>query len=86
MGKGTGLGLAISYQIVTEKHGGKLLLRSRTASEAGYSLTDILQPDSISNIQTGVQTDVQADVQAKSSPMPTDFGIGTEFEILLPLL
>jgi signal transduction histidine kinase len=24
VGKGTGLGLAISYQIVTEKHGGKL--------------------------------------------------------------
>lgn len=28
VGKGTGLGLAISHQIVTQKHGGKLLLRS----------------------------------------------------------
>lgn len=43
MGKGTGLGLAISHQIVTEKHQGRLNLRS-------------------------------------------DFEIGTEFEILLPLL
>ena len=24
VGKGTGLGLSISYQIITEKHGGKL--------------------------------------------------------------
>ncbi len=28
VGKGTGIGLAISYQIITEKHGGKLNLRS----------------------------------------------------------
>ncbi len=28
VGKGTGLGLAISHQIVTEKHGGKLLMKS----------------------------------------------------------
>jgi signal transduction histidine kinase len=82
MGKGTGLGLAISYQIVTEKHGGKLLLRSRTASEAGYSLTDILQPDSMGNAQPSEQTSEQT----RPLPMPTDFGIGTEFEILLPLL
>lgn len=32
VGKGTGQGLAISYQIVTEKHGGQLLVRSRTVS------------------------------------------------------
>jgi signal transduction histidine kinase len=25
VGKGTGMGMAISYQIITEKHGGKLL-------------------------------------------------------------
>ncbi|MBD2186341.1 ATP-binding protein [Planktothrix sp. FACHB-1355] len=42
VGKGTGLGLAIGHQIVTEKHGGKLNLRSH-------------------------------------------LGVGTEFEILLPL-
>lgn len=29
MGKGTGLGLAISHQIITEKHGGKLLLQTQ---------------------------------------------------------
>lgn len=32
IGKGTGLGLAISHQIVTEKHGGKLNVRSRSVS------------------------------------------------------
>ena len=32
-GKGTGLGLAISHQIVTEKHGGFLNLRSKTDSQ-----------------------------------------------------
>ncbi|MBE9128129.1 MULTISPECIES: sensor histidine kinase [unclassified Coleofasciculus] len=29
VGKGTGLGLAISYQIVTQKHGGQLLMQSQ---------------------------------------------------------
>jgi signal transduction histidine kinase len=29
VGKGTGMGLAISHQIVTEKHGGELLMRSQ---------------------------------------------------------
>ncbi|HBB34608.1 MAG TPA: ATP-binding protein [Cyanobacteria bacterium UBA8803] len=35
VGKGTGLGLAISHQIVTQKHGGELLMRSepRTGTE-----------------------------------------------------
>lgn len=33
VGKGTGLGLAISHQIVTEKHGGQLLVRSRSLSQ-----------------------------------------------------
>lgn len=37
VGKGTGLGLAISYQIVTQKHGGKLNLRSRSVGEANSS-------------------------------------------------
>ncbi|MBD1924644.1 ATP-binding protein [Microcoleus sp. FACHB-831] len=33
VGKGTGLGLAISHQIVTKKHGGQLLVRSRSVSK-----------------------------------------------------
>ncbi len=37
VGKGTGLGLAISYQIVTEKHGGHLSVRSRSVSPEGCS-------------------------------------------------
>jgi two-component system NtrC family sensor kinase len=32
VGKGTGLGLAISHQIVTQKHGGQLLMRSQPGS------------------------------------------------------
>lgn len=56
VGKGTGLGLAISHQIVTEKHGGQLNLRSQTVSE-GNSVC----------------------------PAGSQSGIGTEFEIMLPL-
>ncbi|MCS6815486.1 MAG: ATP-binding protein [Cyanobacteria bacterium] len=74
MGKGTGLGLAISYQIVTEKHGGKLLLRSRTEADAGYSLNDVLN--------TKATTSQDGD----ASQLSADFGTGTEFEILLPLV
>jgi len=74
MGKGTGLGLAISYQIVTEKHGGKLLLRSRTALEHGYGLTDVLNTQQPSASSTS------------AAPTDVDFGIGTEFEILLPMV
>jgi signal transduction histidine kinase len=74
MGKGTGLGLAISYQIVTEKHGGKLLLRSRTTSENGYGLKDVLK------------TEQRDDISRSASPTDIDFGVGTEFEILLPMV
>jgi len=74
VGKGTGLGLAISYQIVTEKHGGKLLLRSRTASESAYGLQDVLQTEQHSNLSSD------------SSQTDADFGVGTEFEILLPMV
>ncbi|MEH2096829.1 MULTISPECIES: ATP-binding protein [unclassified Nostoc] len=31
IGKGTGMGMAISYQIITEKHGGKLEFFSTSA-------------------------------------------------------
>ena len=40
IGKGTGLGLAISHQIVTEKHGGKLNVRSRSA-DSGNSQAEV---------------------------------------------
>ncbi|HEY9705849.1 MAG TPA: ATP-binding protein, partial [Allocoleopsis sp.] len=36
IGKGTGLGLAISYQIVVEKHGGKLTCMSESGSGAEF--------------------------------------------------
>ncbi|WP_016878065.1 ATP-binding protein [Chlorogloeopsis fritschii PCC 9212] len=36
MGKGTGLGLSISYQIVTKKHGGKLLCNSAPGRGAEF--------------------------------------------------
>ena len=35
-GKGTGLGLSISYQIVVEKHGGKLLCNSQPGEGAEF--------------------------------------------------
>lgn len=38
VGKGTGLGLAISHQIVTQKHKGKLNLRSRSVCEPDSQL------------------------------------------------
>lgn len=38
IGKGTGLGLAISHQIVTEKHGGQLLLRSHPANGTEFEI------------------------------------------------
>ncbi|WP_073070829.1 sensor histidine kinase [Phormidesmis priestleyi] len=36
VGKGTGMGMAISYQIVTEKHGGKLTCSSRLGEGAEF--------------------------------------------------
>ena len=40
VGKGTGLGLSISYEIITDKHGGKLSFDS-TASEGTKFLIEI---------------------------------------------
>ena len=36
VGKGTGLGLSISYQIVVEKHGGKLMCISAPGQGAEF--------------------------------------------------
>jgi signal transduction histidine kinase len=51
VGKGTGLGLAISYQIVTEKHGGKLSCYSQPGQGAEFLIElPILQLSSHSQI------------------------------------
>jgi signal transduction histidine kinase len=39
LGQGTGLGLAIAYQIITEKHGGKLTVNSRPGQGAEFTIT-----------------------------------------------
>ena len=39
VGKGTGLGLSISYQIVTERHGGRLLCHSELGKGAEFVIT-----------------------------------------------
>ncbi len=38
VGKGTGLGLAISYQIVTEKHRGRILVNSKLQQGTGFDV------------------------------------------------
>lgn len=38
VGKGTGMGMSISYQIITEKHGGKLLCQSAPGEGARFTI------------------------------------------------
>ncbi|MCY7392927.1 MAG: histidine kinase, partial [Leptolyngbyaceae cyanobacterium CAN_BIN12] len=46
VGKGTGMGMAISYQIITEKHGGKLECLSSPGKGAAFMIQiPILQRD-----------------------------------------
>lgn len=52
VGKGTGLGLAISYQIVAEKHHGRLLCNSDPSWGTEFVITIPLQPDSGENEPT----------------------------------
>ncbi len=39
MGQGTGLGLAIAYQIIVEKHDGKLTVNSTPGQGAEFLIT-----------------------------------------------
>ena len=43
IGKGTGMGLSISYQIVTEKHGGRLIFESQVGEGTTFTITIPLQ-------------------------------------------
>jgi signal transduction histidine kinase len=55
VGKGTGLGLAISYQIVTEKHGGKLSCYSQPGQGAEFLIElPILQLSAHSQVCTNL--------------------------------
>jgi signal transduction histidine kinase len=38
VGKGTGMGLAISHQIITEKHGGQLLMHSQPGTGTEFQI------------------------------------------------
>ena len=79
VGKGTGLGLAISNQIVVEKHQGELRFRSRTATEAGYGVNGAASPNGL--------VSREAEVTIKTlAVLEDEFTVGTEFEILLPML
>jgi two-component system, NtrC family, sensor kinase len=49
VGKGTGLGMAISHQIVVEKHGGKLNLKSSLDSGTEFEILLPLNLPSSSN-------------------------------------
>ena len=59
--------LALSYRIVTAKHGGKFLMRSRSVAD-------------------GISRSVNAGESPSISCGESSSGIGTEFEILLPLV
>jgi signal transduction histidine kinase len=46
LGKGTGMGLAISYQIITDKHGGKLELHTEPNEGTEFTIKLPVQPPS----------------------------------------
>ncbi|MBD1839857.1 ATP-binding protein [Coleofasciculus sp. FACHB-501] len=68
VGKGTGLGLAISYQIVTEKHGGHLSVRSRSVCPEDCSPLAYPPPSTASHNGSVVE--------ALSVPVASAVGIG----------
>ncbi|MBF2065230.1 MAG: HAMP domain-containing histidine kinase [Calothrix sp. C42_A2020_038] len=50
VGKGTGMGMSISYQIITEKHGGKLKFTSSLGTETEFIIQIPIQQKSASRI------------------------------------
>ena len=94
VGKGTGLGLAISNQIVTQKHGGKLFVRS-PRRDAGNSASSprLYAGNSVSSHSVGEGVSKVAAKIAALEHLNSAMGMedsqpsfGTEFEILLPLV
>jgi len=49
VGKGTGMGMAISYQIITEKHGGKLTCSSTVGTGTEFTIQIPIQQQTFSN-------------------------------------
>jgi two-component system, NtrC family, sensor kinase len=54
VGKGTGLGLSISYQIVTERHGGRLRCESVMGQGTEFIIEIPIQPSCVRNIPAEV--------------------------------
>ncbi|MBD1892660.1 ATP-binding protein [Coleofasciculus sp. FACHB-SPT9] len=76
--------LSVSYQIVTAKHGGKLRMRSRSVCPLGNSLSVCPEDYSRSGCpESGSPQGYATPSNSSGEPKP---GIGTEFEILLPLV
>ncbi|MEM6451553.1 MAG: HAMP domain-containing sensor histidine kinase, partial [Cyanobacteria bacterium P01_D01_bin.105] len=48
VGKGTGLGLSISYQIITEKHNGKLYCHSSAAQGTEFVIEIPIEQNAVS--------------------------------------
>ncbi|MEG4281640.1 AAA family ATPase [Microcoleus sp. A006_D1] len=61
VGKGTGLGLSISYQIVVEKHGGKLMCISAPNQGAEFAIEIPVQPKNTGRMEF-------ASIQTKPTP------------------
>jgi len=43
VGKGTGMGMSISYQIITEKHGGKLECYTKAEQETEFAIAILIR-------------------------------------------
>jgi signal transduction histidine kinase len=83
VGKGTGLGLAICHEIVTQKHGGQLLMRSRGLC-SGQSCS--LYPGDSRSVSRGELRSASETQLSRDSEAVFQGDVGTEFEIRLPLV